>query len=220
MGLGRFVHFTGSALLFISMILCIVVSVSAPVVKYLSFVHFELDGKADVKFGSFGYCVTDSNGDDRCSSTHIGYDAAKIMEGIDDSSFSMARGDSIKALTHVFVLHPVSAALLLISFLLSLFAGSFCGSVIAMFVSALTFVVSVVAVAVDFAVFALVLSEVRNGNGKGRYGSVIWMALAAAILTLAATLILAVTCCVGKRRRAQAKCYKLEAQTHPHPQQH
>lgn len=139
-----------------------------------------------------------------------------MLNNIDDSDFSMARRDSIRALTNVFVLHPVSAALLLISFLLSLFAGSFCGSLIAMFFSAITFIVSIVAVAVDFAVFSLVLQQVRKADGQGgRYATAIWLALAAAILTLIATLILAATCCVGKRRRAHAKRDKLEAQTHP-----
>lgn len=62
MGLGRLVHFFGSALLFIAMILCIIVSVSAPVVKYISFIKLDLAGSADATFGSFGYCQTTSGG--------------------------------------------------------------------------------------------------------------------------------------------------------------
>lgn len=63
MGIGKAVHFLGSALLFIAMILTIVVSVSAPVVKDITFVNLNLTGRADAYFGAFGYCTESSNGE-------------------------------------------------------------------------------------------------------------------------------------------------------------
>lgn len=59
MGVGGFFHYVGSAFLFIAMILTIVVDVSAPVVKDISFMNFDLSGSNDAQLGVFGYCVSD-----------------------------------------------------------------------------------------------------------------------------------------------------------------
>lgn len=154
-----------------------------------------------------------------CSSTRIGYNPGDILEDLDDDiSFSTARGQSIRGLTRVFVLHPVSAVLLLIAFLLSLFAGSVVGSIIAMAASALAFIICIVVVAVDFAAFGLLLGEVRDHqDSNGSYSSAIWMALVAAILALLATLILFATCCTGRwrRNREKNKARKAEEQVQP-----
>lgn len=62
MAVGTALHYVGSGLLFIAMILTIVVDVSAPVVKDISFLNLDLPGDANAQFGVFGYCSTNSNG--------------------------------------------------------------------------------------------------------------------------------------------------------------
>ena len=61
-GVSTFLHYAGSALLFIAMILTIVVDISAPVVKDISFVSLDLPGNTDAQFGVFGYCYQDRFG--------------------------------------------------------------------------------------------------------------------------------------------------------------
>ena len=58
MAIGTALHYVGSALLFIAMVLTIVVDVSAPVVKNISFLDLNLPGDANAQFGVFGYCTT------------------------------------------------------------------------------------------------------------------------------------------------------------------
>lgn len=59
MAVGTFFHYVGSALLFVAVILTIVVDISAPVVKEISFVDLNLPGDNNAQFGVFGYCSTD-----------------------------------------------------------------------------------------------------------------------------------------------------------------
>lgn len=62
MGIGKAIHYVGSAFLFIAMILTIVVDISAPVVDSISFVELDLPGGADATFGVFGYCSRTRDG--------------------------------------------------------------------------------------------------------------------------------------------------------------
>lgn len=60
MGFGTAVHHVGTALLLISTVLLIVVSISSPVVNHLSLLKVELPNRLrgnEVTFGSFGYCL-------------------------------------------------------------------------------------------------------------------------------------------------------------------
>lgn len=56
MGVGKAIHYVGSALLFIAMVLTIVVDISAPVTNTISFLNLDLPGGADARFGVFGSC--------------------------------------------------------------------------------------------------------------------------------------------------------------------
>ncbi len=57
MGFGTAVHYIGTALLFVALVLTVVVDISAPVVNEISFLDLDLSGKNDATFGVFGYCV-------------------------------------------------------------------------------------------------------------------------------------------------------------------
>lgn len=62
MGIGTALHYVGSVMLFVAMVLTIVVDISAPVVKNITFINLDLLGDADVRMGVFGYCTTGGNG--------------------------------------------------------------------------------------------------------------------------------------------------------------
>lgn len=138
-----------------------------------------------------------------CSRSRVGYDPAKVLEGVDDADFSWGRADTTEALTRVFILHPIGTGVLAIALLLSLLPGSTIASILAAVVSAVAFVINAVAVIVTFVVINLLLGEVREGTGDGRYGNAVWISLAAAALSLIATILLLFTCCAGRRRRAR-----------------
>ncbi|KAG9252115.1 actin cortical patch SUR7/pH-response regulator pali [Emericellopsis atlantica] len=202
MAVSIFLHYAGTAFLFMAMILTIVVDISAPVVKDISFVSLDLPGNADAQFGVFGYCYQGVVGSEStCSSASIGYDAAGVLERVDDTTFSNVRADGTKALTNVFVLHPVGTGVLFVAFLLSLIAKSTVGGILATLAAAVATVINIVAVAVDFVVFSVLLDEVKKGTGDGSYGPAIYIALVAAILSLISTVLMFVTCCAGRRRR-------------------
>ncbi|KFH44759.1 pH-response regulator protein palI/prr-like protein [Hapsidospora chrysogenum ATCC 11550] len=204
MGIGTALHYVGSVMLFVAMVLTIVVDISAPVVKNITFINLDLPGDADARMGVFGYCTTGGNGGDLvCSRSRVGYDPAKVLEGVDDADFSWGRADTTEALTRVFILHPVGTGVLAIALLLSLLPGSTIASILAAVVSAVAFVINAVAVIVTFVVVNLLLGEVREGTGDGRYGNAVWISLAAAALSLIATILLLFTCCAGRRRRAR-----------------
>jgi uncharacterized membrane protein len=117
------------------------------------------------------------------------------MESIDHVSYNSASEDTSKALTRVMILHPVACGLAFIAFLLALGAGV-CGALLASFVSAITFIVTLVAMACDFAAFGIIKDKVNSdGSGSHAYYSVgMWTILAAMILLFFATFIVFFTC--------------------------
>jgi uncharacterized membrane protein len=203
MGIGRFIHYLGSALLFIAMVLTIVVDISAPVVDSISFVELDLPGGADARFGVFGYCSKSrASADWVCTDASIGYDPASVIERVSAVNYSNARSDTIEALTRVLVLHPIGTAALFVAFLLSLAAGSTVISILAMLVSLVAFIINAIAVVIDFVTFTLLGNEINDLRGAdAAYGTAAWLALAAAVLALIATIIMFITCCAGRRSK-------------------
>jgi uncharacterized membrane protein len=99
------------------------------------------------------------------------------------------------------VLHPIGAGLCFIAFLLALGAGIF-GSLMSTLVSLLAFLVTIIALACDFAGFSIVRRRInRDTSASARWSVGIWLVLAAAILCLIGTIAVFVTCCSGRRRR-------------------
>ena len=107
------------------------------------------------------------------------------------------------------VLHPVATALCFVAFLLCL-STSVIGSILATFFSLLSFVVTVVAMVCDFVSFSIIRHEVNGEDdvdARARWGSGIWLMLAAAIFTLVAALVVLVTCCAGRAKKRRAGPY-------------
>ncbi|KAM4063932.1 SUR7/PalI family protein [Hirsutella rhossiliensis] len=210
MGFGTFVHHIGTVLLLVATALLIVVSVTAPAVNSLAILRVELGGGVqgnEVTFGSFGYCHRGVLDTDQCSRSHIGYNPADVISDIDDTDFGTAAENTSKGLTRVMILHPIAAALCFIAFLLCLGTG-IVGSLGAVFFALVSFIVTIVAMACDFAAFSIIRSHVNdNGRSTARWGSGIWCILAAAICTLFAAAVVMLTCCAGraKKRRQEGR---------------
>lgn len=197
-----FLHHIGTFLLFASSILLLITTISAPVINDIGIMKVKLTNGTDshnsvVSFGTFGYCVldVDSNGNDYCTKKHIGYNPASIMSQIESTDFSTASEDTTKALTRVMILHPVACGVMFIAFLLALGAGLI-GSFLAALVSGIAFIIALVAMACDFALFGIIKNHVNgDGSGSHAYFSVgIWCILAAMIAGFLGAVVVFVTC--------------------------
>lgn len=210
MGFGHFLRYIGSILLLAATALLIVADVSAPVVNSLAIFKVDLGRGTDahINFGSFGWCVRGdddffSNDGDACSDSHVGYNIAQVIHDVDGTRFSDAAESTTKALTNVMVLHAVATGFFFIAFLLSLGKGVLI-SLLATFVTVLGFIITAVAVICDFVSFSIIRRRVRrdrNNDSTAHYGPAAWCVLAAAILSLIATVLVFITCCAGRRER-------------------
>ncbi|TEY44890.1 hypothetical protein BOTCAL_0342g00140 [Botryotinia calthae] len=208
-----FLHHIGTFLLFASSILLLITTISAPVINDIGILKVKLTNGTDshnsvVSFGTFGYCVlnVDSDGNDYCTKKHIGYNPAAIMSQIESTDFSTASEDTTKALTRVMILHPIACGVMFIAFLLALGAG-LVGSFLAALVSGISFIIAVVAMACDFALFGIIKNHVNgDGSGSHAYFSVgIWCILAAMIAGFLGAVVVFVTCLSKRMHKKQAR---------------
>ncbi|PHH62348.1 hypothetical protein CDD81_7210 [Ophiocordyceps australis] len=211
MGVGTFIHHIGTALLLVSLVLLIVVDVTAPVVNKRAIMRVHLGNTVpgtQVTFGTFGYCHRGLRDSDQCSHSRIGYNPAAVMSSIDGSRFSKGAERSAKLLTRIMVLHPIATFLCFIALLLCLAAGML-GSFLAAIFAALAFLTTLIAMICDFVLFSIVKHDVnKNGRSRARWSSGIWLMLVSAICTLLASAIVFATCCVrrsSKRRTTHNK---------------
>jgi hypothetical protein len=204
-------HHIGTFLLFASAILLLITTISAPVVHDIAILKVTLANSSalrhsSVTFGTFGHCVLDvapaSTDQDWCTGVHIGYNPDDIMATIDKTSFNTASKDTTKALTRVMILHPIACGLAFIAFLLALGAG-FCGAIFAAATAMVAWLVTLVVMACDFALFGIVKNHVnKDGSGStAAYSVGMWTILAAMILLLFATALVLLTCCSSRVHR-------------------
>lgn len=201
-----FFHHIGSFLLLVATILLVITCISAPVVHNLSVLKVVLPQNnnqynPNIAFGTFGYCVQQSSGNDDCSRSHVGYDAADVLSNASGGAFNTGdfSADTANGLTRVMVLHPVAAGLSFISFLLALGAGVV-GSFLAAIVSLITFIVTLVVLITDFVGFAILKNAVNSSNtgATSEFGACMWTLLVAAICNLLATIVVFFTCCSAR----------------------
>lgn len=205
-------HHVGTFLLFASFVLLLVTSISAPVVGDIAILKVMLTNGTDIRnssvtFGTFGYCVLDVPPDntdqDWCSSKHIGYKPALIMEAIDKKiSFSSAARSSADGLTNAMVLHPVACGLAFIAFAFALGAG-IVGSLFGAIVAVLAWIVTLVVMAIDFALFGIVKDHVNRANDgiHAFYSIGMWTTLAAMVCLFFGAIIVFLSCCGARKER-------------------
>jgi hypothetical protein len=168
---------------------------------------------------------------DWCPPASVGYQPAVVMEAIDSTSYSSSAVNSADTLTSALVLHPIAAGIAFISFLISAGAGVI-GSVIGAMVAFVAWAVTLVVMAIDFALFEVslrpslghamrlleltpvhqIIKDNVNSDGSGSYAywSVgMWTTMAAMILLFLGMFIVLFTCCSA--RLARRREYKTEA---------
>jgi len=199
-----FFHHIGTFLLFAAAILLLITTISSPVVNSIAILKVDLKNGSTVAFGTFGHCILDvkSNGDDWCTGSHIGYDPASIMSSIDGDDFNFASAESTKGLTRVMVLHPVACGLAFIAFLCALGAG-ICGALFASLISAIAWIITLVIMAIDFALFGIIKNHVNDDNSgsHAKYSTAMWTILAAMVCLFFATFIVLLTCFSARRHK-------------------
>jgi hypothetical protein len=108
------------------------------------------------------------------------------------------------------ILHPIACGIAFIAQIIALGSKQF-GFLFASLMVLLAFLVSLVCLVLDFAIFGVVRNAINN-NGLGAsasYGVATWLVLAATISLLIAVLFTLFACCCGgdRRRRANDKGY-------------
>ncbi|EFX03556.1 pal1-like protein [Grosmannia clavigera kw1407] len=230
-----FFHHIGTFLLFAACILLLVTSISAPTVNRLSLLKVRLGNATEahrsaLTFGSFGYCIIDtpsagSKNEDYCTHSKLGYDpvAAIVAGGIESSSsssksistlFSHGETRTVRDLTKVMILHPIGCGILFVAFLFAAGAG-FIGSFLASLVALVGFLATIVVLATDFVLFAIVRHKVNGDDdttgATAVFGPAIWTVVAAAACALFGTLIVFFSCCSGRlHERRSVPSRKLE----------
>ncbi|KAK4964395.1 hypothetical protein LTR66_003750 [Elasticomyces elasticus] len=204
-------HWVGVVFILASAALLLVTTLSAPVNADIGILRVILTNKTNIRhssvsFGTFGYCILDvppiETDHDWCGHKVIGYDPAQIMAKIDNqhtSSLSHGRSDG---LAHVMILHPIACGLAFLAFFLSLGAGVV-GSLVGAMVAFIAWILTLVVMAVDFALFGVIKKHVnadRSGS-KASYGIGMWTTLAATILLFLGMLIVFFTCFSARRER-------------------
>jgi len=204
----RWLHSIGVALIFISSILLLITTISAPVVGDIAILKVTLTNSSalrhsSVTFGTFGHCVLDvapaATDQDACFPKTIGYKPVEIMASI-DKGFDTSGTGPYDSLTNAFILHPVACGLAFIAALLAL--GGVIGSLIGSFVAVIAWIVTLVVLVIDFVVFGVIKNRV-NSDGSGSsasYSAGMWTCLAAFILLFFGTIVVFVTCCTRRRR--------------------
>jgi len=204
-------HHVGTFLIFAAAILLLITTISAPVIDHISMMNVALTNESDVSFGTFGHCILapSFSGKDYCTGSHIGYDPAQIMENIDGGDFNYASATSTKGLTRVMVLHPVACALAFLAFLCAAGSGV-CGALLATALAALAWIVTLVVMAVDFALFGIIKNHVnKDGSGShAKYGTGMWTCLAAMICLFFGMFVVLFTCFSARRHRNDVKVSK------------
>lgn len=197
-------HHVGTFLLLAASVLLVITTISAPIVNSIPILKVNLANGSDVSFGTFGYCIlnVDENSRDHCSGRHIGYNPANIMTRIDSTEFGSGSENTSEGLTRVMVLHPVACALSFLGFLLALGSG-FIGALFASLVSGLAFLVAVVVMATDFALFSIVKNHIGDDTGASgstaHYSTAMWTLLAATVCLFLATFVVLFACCSARR---------------------
>ena len=152
----------------------------------------------------------------------VGYDAVGVLQSVVNTQFETNQRDSINNLTRAMILHPIAAVLAFIAFLISAgagFFGSFLGSVLAF----IAWLVTVVVMAIDLAMFGVrvllvydmllgsltyslvqLLKSHVNSNGAGVYADYsigMWTCVAAMASLLVGSFVVLCSCCSARHGR-------------------
>ncbi|KAJ7079594.1 hypothetical protein B0H15DRAFT_953959 [Mycena belliarum] len=202
----------GIIFLLCALILSILVSISLPFLPALDLVrvHFgsgiktASDGMTELRFGVWAPCYYDTDGSRTCFKAAVAY-AINI-------SNERANVDIGASWTRGLAVHPVAAAVTFIAFCMS-FSTHHLVTLLASLVSFLAAALTLIAFAIDIALYANVHHEMQKVAGKTDTSAAFWMTFAQLLLLLLA----GCTVCFGRRkdRLSGASSYPMTSSTKP-----
>jgi len=206
-------HWLGVFFLLVSAVLLLITTISAPVIGDIAILKVYLTNASDIRhssvtFGTFGHCILDvapvQTDQDYCFPKSIGYKPAEIMGDIDGSGFSVVGAKTADGLTNALILHPIATGLAFIALLLAFIPGM-AGALISSLVTALAWIITLVVMAIDFALFGIIKQHVNNdGSGShASYSTGMWTCLVAMILLFFAMFLVLFSC--FKRRKEKRR---------------
>lgn len=134
----------------------------------------------------------------------------------DGTDYSENTAKATASLTKAMILHPIATGLCFLAFFTALGAGVL-GSLLASFMAAAAFVVSLVALIIDFVLFSIIKDKVNDQSTDGTrafFSVAIWTILASAICSLLGSIVVFLTCCSGRLHRGRERS-KAEGYTSP-----
>ncbi|KAF8575221.1 hypothetical protein K439DRAFT_1641561 [Ramaria rubella] len=211
-----------SLCLFASFILLLLVSLSLPIIKALYLVEVNAVPATSqpatsiattLRFGIWGFCATGvldqptfftNNGE--CTPAHLGYDIDPAILAL--TGHAEIAQDIEKALTVVFVLHPIAAGLALLAVLCALPSSrSHCCGIFSLLFGVITAFLTTAVLAIDFTLIGQLMSRIgplTGGDFNVRFGNCPWMVLAATVLiwiSVGLSSVIVCNCCGCGRRR-------------------
>lgn len=189
----------GAFFLFASIVLLIFASVSVPVWSAIYFVKADFTSSSSAKLGMWGLCQY-SSGSSSCTSAQLGYRLDQVLASLPNSN-NIENGIS-RGLTYALILNPIGAAIALIALLFAL-CGNVISHVFGSIVAFFAFLVTLVALAVDLAVFIIARNRINDSTtgNPAMLGNAMWLVVGACV----AQLIAAFTVCCGGIRERKAR---------------
>ncbi|KAJ7468673.1 hypothetical protein FB451DRAFT_1256948 [Mycena latifolia] len=185
----------GILFLLCALILSILVSISLPFLPALDFVRVKFgsgvatagNGMTELRFGIWAPCWYDTEGARTCFNAGVAY---AINTANEHASVTIA-----SSWTRGLAVHPVAAAVTFIAFCMS-FSTHHLVTLLASLVSFLAAALTLIAFAIDIALYAFVHHEMEKLAGKTTTSAAFWMTFVSLILLLLA----GCTVCFGRRK--------------------
>ncbi|KAJ7508762.1 pali-domain-containing protein [Mycena galericulata] len=210
--MSRAFYISGTVFLFCALVLSFLSSISLPYLPALDFVRVNFGSSissgsatlSEVRWGIWGPCIYNGNGDRTCVHTGHGYEfLLETREGQKEIiGASWTRGLAI---------HPVATGFVAIAFGFAVSKYEH-GPLVASLTSFLAAVVLLIAFAIDIALYADVHHQVGKLNdvqGNVNAGSAFWMTMVSIILVLLA----GCSVCFGRRKESGGNAYPMMTKT-------
>lgn len=185
----------GTIVVLAATIVLVIVSVSTPIVKSVTFLTADLsvavasvtiDGT--VNLGTFGWCLNGVGNKPVCQGPQLGYELDSDQVFGNNTSFSLPNS-LIKWLTYALIVHPIAAGLAAASFLSGCISHcrEFSTSRITTWLTSLATTIALIAFVFDIVLFSIAKSRINGASNSdvglnARLGNAVWLTLAGFIL--------------------------------------
>ncbi|EIM80577.1 uncharacterized protein STEHIDRAFT_86784 [Stereum hirsutum FP-91666 SS1] len=208
-------------LLFGAFIIFLLVGICMPIIKAIYLFEIQAvpaDGQPEtsigtqIRFGVWGLCITSAldaptlfSNDGECFGPALGYTIPQTV--LDLTGQASLVSVVLKVLTVLLILHPISAALSLLTMLpvfLTCCLFRTAPWVVSLILSIITALVSSVVFAADLALVVIARQKVKSvtlGTFEVHFGNGVWMVLTATVVTWICVVILSMWVCCGFKRR-------------------